>query len=48
MTSPEIRKTGTTAAPVHRLPANRWSARGFDPAHAIDHDTLTLLLEAAR
>src|SRR5690349_21306431 len=43
-----MRKTATTTVPVHPLPAERWSPRGFDQAHELADDRLTALLEAAR
>src|SRR5690349_18987538 len=41
-------KTASTAVPVHPLLAERWSPRGFDQGHELDHAALTALLEAAR
>lgn len=41
-------KAAITAVPVHPLLAERWSPRGFDPAHRLADDQLTALLEAAR
>ena len=43
-----MRKTATTAVPVHPLLAERWSPRGFDPRHQVSDDQVTALLEAAR
>ncbi len=42
------RKIATTPVPVHPLLAERWSPRGFDAEHVLEHDQLTALLEAAR
>jgi nitroreductase len=42
------RKSADTAAPLHPLLAERWSPRGFDATHQLDHSDVTLLLEAAR
>ena len=41
-------KTASTAVQVHPLLAERWSPRGFDPAHELDEEAVTALLEAAR
>jgi nitroreductase len=41
-------KTASTTVPVHPLLAERWSPRGFDPAHELGDEALTALLEAAR
>ena len=41
-------KAASTAVPVHPLLAERWSPRGFDPAHELDEEAVTALLEAAR
>jgi nitroreductase len=41
-------KTARTTAPLHPLLASRWSPRGLDPAHRLDEERLTALLEAAR
>jgi nitroreductase len=41
-------KTATTSVPVHPLLAQRWSPRGFDPAHQLVDRDLGALLEAAR
>jgi nitroreductase len=43
-----VRKTASTAVPVHPLLAERWSPRGFDLAHEIGDEALAALLEAAR
>ena len=43
-----MRKTATTAVPVHPLLAERWSPRGFDRHHQVGDDQVTALLEAAR
>jgi nitroreductase len=43
-----MRKTATTAVPVHPLLAERWSPRGFDQRHQVSDDQVTALLEAAR
>jgi nitroreductase len=43
-----MRKTASTTVPVHPLLAERWSPRGFDPAHELGEEALTALLEAAR
>ena len=43
-----MRKTATTAVPVHPLLAERWSPRGFDQDHQVSDDQVTALLEAAR
>lgn len=43
-----MRKTATTAVPVHPLLAERWSPRGFDRHHQVSDDQVTALLEAAR
>jgi nitroreductase len=43
-----VRKTASTAVPVHPLLAERWSPRGFDLAHEIGDEALSALLEAAR
>ena len=43
-----MRKTATTAVPVHPLLAERWSPRGFDRRHQVSDDQITALLEAAR
>jgi nitroreductase len=43
-----VRKTASTAVPVHPLLAERWSPRGFDRAHEIGDEALAALLEAAR
>jgi nitroreductase len=43
-----MRKTASTAVPVHPLLAERWSPHGFDQAHKIGDDEVTALLEAAR
>jgi len=49
-TSPktDMRKTASTAVPVHPLLAERWSPRGFDRDHQVTDDQVTALLEAAR
>jgi nitroreductase len=44
----ESGKTAETTAPLHPLIAQRWSPRRFDASHAVDDETLTTLLEAAR
>jgi nitroreductase len=41
-------RTAATAVPLHPLLAERWSPRGFDPAHRLGDEPLTALLEAAR
>jgi nitroreductase len=41
-------KTASTTVPVHPLLAERWSPRGFDPAHELGEAAGTALLEAAR
>lgn len=41
-------KAASTSVPVHPLLAQRWSARGFDPAHELDEAQQQALLEAAR
>jgi nitroreductase len=41
-------KHAQTAVPIHPLLAQRWSARGFDPGHHLDDETMLALLEAAR
>jgi nitroreductase len=43
-----MRKTATTAVPVHPLLAERWSPRGFERRHQVSDDQVTALLEAAR
>ena len=43
-----MRKTASTAVPVHPLLAERWSPRGFDLHHQISDDQVAGLLEAAR
>jgi nitroreductase len=43
-----MRKTASTAVPVHPLLAERWSPRGFDRHHQVSDDQITALLEAAR
>jgi len=43
-----MRKTASTAVPVHPLLAERWSPRGFDRHHQVSDDQVTGLLEAAR
>jgi nitroreductase len=43
-----MRKTASTAVPVHPLLAERWSPRGFDRQHQVSDDHVTALLEAAR
>jgi nitroreductase len=43
-----MRKTASTAVPVHPLLAERWSPRGFDQHHQVSDDQVTALLEAAR
>jgi len=43
-----MRKTASTAVPVHSLLAERWSPRGFDRDHRISDDQISALLEAAR
>jgi nitroreductase len=43
-----MRKTASTAIPVHPLLAERWSTRGFDRHHQVSDDQVTALLEAAR
>ena len=43
-----MRKTASTAVPVHSLLAERWSPRGFDQHHQISDDQISALLEAAR
>ena len=43
-----MRKSASTAVPVHPLLAERWSPRGFDGAHEIGDDDVAALLEAAR
>ena len=43
-----MRKTASTAIPVHPLLAERWSPRGFDRLHEVSDDQVTALLEAAR
>ena len=43
-----MRKTASTAVPVHPLLAERWSPRGFDRRHQVGDDQITALLEAAR
>jgi nitroreductase len=48
MTRHPLTKAASTAVPVHPLLAERWSPRGFDPAHDLDEVGLTALLEAAR
>jgi len=42
-----VRKTAGTTVPVHPLLAERWSPRGFDPAHEIGDEALAALLETA-
>ena len=41
-------RAAVTAVPVHPLLAQRWSPRGFDPAHVLTREDLLPLLEAAR
>ena len=41
-------KTATTSVPVNPLLAQRWSPRGFDPAHDLSDRDVDALLEAAR
>ncbi len=48
MTARRTGKSATAAAPLHPLLAQRWSPRGFDPAHELTGEQLTALLEAAR
>jgi len=43
-----VRKTASTAFPVHPLLAERWSPRGFDRDHEIGDGDVAALLEAAR
>lgn len=43
-----MRKTASTAVPVHPLLAERWSPRGFDHGHQLGDDHAAALLEAAR
>lgn len=43
-----VRKPASTTAPLHPLLAERWSPRGFDPAHALAEHEIVALLEAAR
>ena len=43
-----VSKTATTTVPVHALLAERWSPRGFDPAHRLEGQQAEALLEAAR
>jgi nitroreductase len=43
-----VPKHAQTSVPIHPLLAQRWSPRGFDPAHHIDDQTVLALLEAAR
>jgi nitroreductase len=43
-----MRKTASTAVPVHPLLAERWSPRGFDPDHEIGDGDVAAVLEAAR
>jgi nitroreductase len=43
-----VRKPASTTAPLHPLLAERWSPRGFDPAHAPAEHEIVALLEAAR
>jgi nitroreductase len=43
-----MRKTASTAVPVHPLLAERWSPRGFDRNHQVSEHQITALLEAAR
>src|SRR5260221_635711 len=43
-----MRKTASTAVPVHPLLAERWSPRGFDQSHQVSENQVTALLEAAR
>ncbi|MFY1694718.1 MULTISPECIES: nitroreductase family protein [unclassified Solwaraspora] len=44
----DLRKTATTAEPLHPLLAQRWSPRAFDPDHQLTDQQVTALLEAAR
>src|SRR5829696_1549092 len=41
-------RIAATSAPLHPLLSERWSPRGFDPAHQLTGPQLTALLEAAR
>ena len=43
-----MRKTASTAVPVHPLLAERWSPRGFDRQHHVSDHQVIALLEAAR
>ena len=43
-----MRKSASTAVPVHPLLAQRWSPRGFDSIHEIGDADMAALLEAAR
>jgi len=43
-----LRKTASTAVPIHDLIAGRWSPRAFDADAMLTDDELTALFEAAR